>query len=146
MYHQFDVDFVGSVNSRDIHHRNWSVVYYLGIVSISSFVQYFFFFFFFQAEDGIRDLTVTGVQTCALPISMFTQNVRHGRAADPIAEIEQPIFDTCIAPVRIVVGQLQNQCTNLFCNRWSDRKSVVLGKECRSRWSAYHEKKKKEKG
>src|SRR2546427_7602251 len=29
-----------------------------------------FFFFFFQAEDGIRDLTVTGVQTCALPISL----------------------------------------------------------------------------
>src|SRR5437867_6318657 len=28
-----------------------------------------FFFFFFQAEDGIRDRTVTGVQTCALPIS-----------------------------------------------------------------------------
>src|SRR2546427_8922639 len=33
-------------------------------------MRYFrlFFFFFFQAEDGIRDLTVTGVQTCALPI------------------------------------------------------------------------------
>src|SRR5205085_6813384 len=30
----------------------------------------FVFFFFFQAEDGIRDLTVTGVQTCALPIFM----------------------------------------------------------------------------
>src|SRR5256886_12255793 len=30
----------------------------------------FVFFFFFQAEDGIRDLTVTGVQTCALPISV----------------------------------------------------------------------------
>src|SRR5688572_32282024 len=30
---------------------------------------FFYFFFFFQAEDGIRDLTVTGVQTCALPIS-----------------------------------------------------------------------------
>src|SRR5256886_4596343 len=28
-------------------------------------------FFFFQAEDGIRDLTVTGVQTCALPISVL---------------------------------------------------------------------------
>src|SRR5688572_33209137 len=28
----------------------------------------YFLFFFFQAEDGIRDLTVTGVQTCALPI------------------------------------------------------------------------------
>src|SRR5256886_5821656 len=32
----------------------------------------FFFFFFFQAEDGIRDLTVTGVQTCALPISGYS--------------------------------------------------------------------------
>src|SRR5256886_6957177 len=30
-------------------------------------------FFFFQAEDGIRDLTVTGVQTCALPISLAAQ-------------------------------------------------------------------------
>src|SRR6266496_4997000 len=29
-----------------------------------------YFFFFFQAEDGIRDLYVTGVQTCALPISL----------------------------------------------------------------------------
>jgi len=28
------------------------------------------FFFFFQAEDGIRDVAVTGVQTCALPISV----------------------------------------------------------------------------
>src|SRR2546430_15612116 len=34
-------------------------------------------FFFFQAEDGIRDLTVTGVQTCALPISQL----RRGAAA-----------------------------------------------------------------
>src|SRR2546425_11303823 len=31
------------------------------------------FFFFFQAEDGIRDKLVTGVQTCALPISTATQ-------------------------------------------------------------------------
>src|SRR6266478_2318843 len=33
--------------------------------------MFFFFFFFFQAEDGIRDLTVTGVQTCALSITYF---------------------------------------------------------------------------
>src|SRR5690606_40160918 len=32
---------------------------------------YSFFFFFFQAEDGIRDFHVTGVQTCALPISHY---------------------------------------------------------------------------
>src|SRR5947207_4534775 len=41
-----------------------SLFYYYGN---SSF--YFMFFFFFQAEDGIRDHCVTGVQTCALPIS-----------------------------------------------------------------------------
>src|SRR2546430_4169020 len=34
------------------------------------------FFFFFQAEDGIRDLTVTGVQTCALPISPLSHRLR----------------------------------------------------------------------
>src|SRR5437588_7401378 len=33
------------------------------------FLGFFYFFFFFQAEDGIRDHCVTGVQTCALPIS-----------------------------------------------------------------------------
>src|SRR5688572_31374218 len=40
------------------------------MTSINFFIYIlsFFFFFFFQAEDGIRDLTVTGVQTCALPI------------------------------------------------------------------------------
>src|SRR5688572_31669801 len=40
------------------------------------------FFFFFQAEDGIRDLTVTGVQTCALPIfdaRPRLQNIHHVR-------------------------------------------------------------------
>src|SRR5256886_14940641 len=36
-------------------------------------------FFFFQAEDGIRDLTVTGVQTCALPISLHRTALSHPR-------------------------------------------------------------------
>src|SRR5207248_6422107 len=40
------------------------------------FHDYTFFFFFFQAEDGIRDRTVTGVQTCALPI--FTPYGKRG--------------------------------------------------------------------
>src|SRR5439155_14450130 len=35
---------------------------------LSSLISVLFFFFFFQAEDGIRDGHVTGVQTCALPI------------------------------------------------------------------------------
>src|SRR5437764_13353745 len=45
---------------------------YLICVSYSCFLCYcrfLFFFFFFQAEDGIRDTSVTGVQTCALPSS-----------------------------------------------------------------------------
>src|SRR6266487_6267801 len=42
---------------------------------------YFCFFFFFQAEDGIRDGRVTGVQTCALPIWSFVRDAP--RAACP---------------------------------------------------------------
>src|SRR5689334_24481424 len=38
-------------------------------------LAFLFFFFFFQAEDGIRDGTVTGVQTCALPISAQQRQV-----------------------------------------------------------------------
>src|SRR6266436_10091376 len=43
-----------------------------------------FFFFFFQAEDGIRDVAVTGVQTCALPISLADAGVE--RAAQKLGE------------------------------------------------------------
>src|SRR5206468_9652616 len=40
-------------------------------------------FFFFQAEDGIRDLIVTGVQTCALPISTAQNRQRPTTSAGP---------------------------------------------------------------
>src|SRR2546430_9574216 len=56
------------------------------------------FFFFFQAEDGIRDLTVTGVQTCALPICGSTSmlDVRQAEqlvftAASEVPSLEQQI-------------------------------------------------------
>ena len=52
---------------------------------------FFIFFFFFQAEDGIRDYDVTGVQTCALPIykgNAFTRSsiswIRHKHAIQPV--------------------------------------------------------------
>src|SRR5256886_4039423 len=45
-------------------------------------IRLYIFFFFFQAEDGIRDLTVTGVQTCALPILIF-----HGLGSTAISGI-----------------------------------------------------------
>src|SRR5205809_3387224 len=45
------------------------VIFYRLFLFFFFFLFCFFFFFFFQAEDGIRDVAVTGVQTCALPIS-----------------------------------------------------------------------------
>src|SRR5689334_24295602 len=45
-----------------------SLLCYVVVVCFVFFVFFLVFFFFFQAEDGIRDGTVTGVQTCALPI------------------------------------------------------------------------------
>src|SRR6266446_8837472 len=55
------------------------------------------FFFFFQAEDGIRDYKVTGVQTCALPISAPTARSRAGsfpssaRASKAGISVERPV-------------------------------------------------------
>src|SRR5256712_1878682 len=47
------------------------------------------FFFFFQAEDGIRDLIVTGVQTCALPIcrNTSTTSIAWSAAADQAIDV-----------------------------------------------------------
>src|SRR5688572_33178306 len=96
-----------------------------------------FFFFFFQAEDGIRDLTVTGVQTCALPIY---PNV--------VPTID--FSDTEDAGYFLVMdyiegdhlGALLQQAYRRGTRRSEERR---VGKECRSRWSPYHEKKKKRK-
>src|SRR2546429_4167758 len=49
------------------------------------------FFFFFQAEDGIRDVAVTGVQTCALPILYETQ--QSGQNQHGSGQNEQPLRD-----------------------------------------------------
>src|SRR5260370_19098182 len=51
--------------------------------------RYLLFFFFFQAEDGIRDSSVTGVQTCALPISPGRNETWRGERATLIAETER---------------------------------------------------------
>src|SRR5256884_2735412 len=50
-------------------------------------MAFIYYYFFFQAEDGIRDVAVTGVQTCALPISPETSDKLHslkkvGRSRD----------------------------------------------------------------
>src|SRR2546430_8649215 len=84
--------------------------------------------FFFQAEDGIRDLTVTGVQTCALPISR-RQRERADELLNRVATgpEDRPPSSRCTRPVG--VGPAFNG------SRSEERR---VGKECRSRWSPYH--------
>src|SRR6266496_2342973 len=54
----------------------------------------FFFFFVFQAEDGIRDLYVTGVQTCALPILLVMMDQNGRGKGDQITRRPRPINTT----------------------------------------------------
>src|SRR6266436_7639953 len=75
-------------------------------------------FFFFQAEDGIRDVAVTGVQTCALPISSALPTPRRPSSSRPCAR----------------------SWSIASASRSEERR---VGKECRSRWSRDHSKKKK---
>src|SRR5256885_8686654 len=91
-----------------------------------------YIFFFFQAEDGIRDYKVTGVQTCALPISHGLAQFHRGEAdAARGAEHEQRLAGLELRSIlervlRGAIGQKQ---------RSEERR---VGKECRSRWSPYH--------
>src|SRR5687768_18011263 len=50
-------------------------------------------FFFFQAEDGIRDVAVTGVQTCALPIFALDQVLFLPDVRDDVVELETAVFE-----------------------------------------------------
>src|SRR5687768_5965016 len=56
------------------------------IVLLNLLIYVFCFFFFFQAEDGIRDVAVTGVQTCALPICIGTSEVEHVLATQTLIQ------------------------------------------------------------
>src|SRR5258707_10514802 len=94
------------------------------------------FFFFFQAEDGIRDIGVTGVQTCALPISpshvvddasqLVVARVGHDSFTRARARGERRLDNT--------VSVASNR--NAAIRKRSEERRV--GKECRSRWSPYH--------
>src|SRR2546430_16836456 len=69
--------------------------------------QLYFSFFFFQAEDGIRDLTVTGVQTCALPIL----------PPDEIQPREGPRFSR---PVAVLIGPATFSAAEDFLVAWKN--------------------------
>src|SRR5438874_6788345 len=97
-------------------------------VSVSIVIM---FFFFFQAEDGIRDLYVTGVQTCALPI--FEQPDRPARP-QRIERIPLAIV-YMISAGRSGCSTRSDTHALLDEERRSEERRV--GKECRSRCSAY---------
>src|SRR5256885_1751627 len=78
-------------------------------------------FFFFQAEDGIRDYKVTGVQTCALPIS-----------DDGGARSQSQV------PLPAAAIGLGHDPRNTDEDRHDRSEERRVGKECRSRWSPYH--------
>src|SRR5689334_23431308 len=97
----------------------------------------FYFFFFFQAEDGIRDGTVTGVQTCALPIFVRRWSKRCRFTPEDCDAIRAlPCTRKSFAKDAYIVreGQRTTECT-LLLRRSEERR---VGKECRSRWSPYH--------
>ena len=77
--------------------------------------------FFFQAEDGIRDRLVTGVQTCALPISN----------GNLIGDAVVMLLDTTDKMI------LKTRSSKKFLKKYRSEERRV-GKECRSRWSPYH--------
>src|SRR5258708_35793438 len=93
--------------------------------------------FFFQAEDGIRDDLVTGVQTCALPI--YCQRMVIGSRNGQLLLSEEAGLDVVDA---IIVGKYVASSGNRWEVRSEERR---VGKEGRSRWAPYHYTKNKEK-
>src|SRR5438046_7202391 len=98
-------------------------------------------FFFFQAEDGIRDWSVTGVQTCALPIFQVLARARSARKRSAVRQTERNASWTasCASASSRRTRSAKPYATPP--KRRSEERRV--GKECRSRWEPYRTDKKK---
>src|SRR5690349_22640522 len=95
------------------------------------------FFFFFQAEDGIRDLYVTGVQTCALPIYGSVWKAMDGGLGTYIrAQIAKAGLITASRVWDNGFRQITSSTRPIRApeDRSEERR---VGKECRSRWAPY---------
>src|SRR5256886_6210664 len=96
------------------------------------------FYFFFQAEDGIRDLTVTGVQTCALPISPveLVKGVTIDLEVPAGAEI---VLEGYIDKEELVDEGPFGDHTGFYtpAEQFPRSEERRVGEECRSRWSPY---------
>src|SRR3712207_7495912 len=94
-------------------------------------------FFFFQAEDGIRDIGVTGVQTCALPIwAVFSD----GTEADVDVVGADPLSDLAVVRARAATPSPaeMGDAATLRVGQLVRSEERRVGKEGRSRWSPYH--------
>src|SRR5688572_30905392 len=111
------------------------------------FLSYLFFFvcffFFFQAEDGIRDLTVTGVQTCALPIFFGSVVTFAVCVRPPDVIVTSPKVISAACSVMLVAGSVSVTRMDSRPRKVSRSEERRVGKECRSRWWEEHEKKKR---
>src|SRR5256885_11392302 len=97
---------------------------------------------FFQAEDGIRDYKVTGVQTCALPIFVIgtVKGDIHDIGKNLVSMMMEgagfEVIDIGINnPVDKYLEALETHRPDILGMRSEERR---VGKECRSRWSPYH--------
>src|SRR3989441_13083005 len=121
----------------------------------------FFVFFFFQAEDGIRDKLVTGVQTCALPISIEPDAdcctlFVPAHPATRMSEAEVRAVEARLDIPRLVAQGTAGAVTETFEFSARGRGAVAegversaesrVGKECRARWAPDYLKKKKASG
>src|SRR2546423_5703144 len=95
-------------------------------------------FFFFQAEDGIRDKLVTGVQTCALPICRRSKpSWEGGRAGGTVGRTAARTGHGRGGRREIQGAYAERGLETLQQLRGRSEERRV-GKECRSRWSPYH--------
>src|SRR5207244_5722972 len=98
-------------------------------------------FFFFQAEDGIRDDLVTGVQTCALPIFFPGSACRHTRRTPRSLSERQDrdVRSLALRPAYVLATRLPQISGQRIrwarCSNRSEERRV--GKECRARRSAW---------
>src|SRR5260221_4634398 len=97
-------------------------------------------FFFFQAEDGIRDHCVTGVQTCALPILALAARCGWGTGIVALAMVPLVLAGDIGFTAGHALGEMIENVVIVVAVAITSRRSEErrVGKECRSRWSPYH--------
>src|SRR5690606_39665194 len=99
--------------------------------------------FFFQAEDGIRDFHVTGVQTCALPIFVITEIPYQVNKAHMIEKMAELVRDKRIEGISDIRDESDRQGYRVVVELKRDANAEVVmrseerrvGKECRARWA-----------